>query len=102
MKLLIISEDAGAKIACGRGTGNYYIISDGLIARFQRRLASYKFVHAFSLRTGPLIIFNLYYDDGLIIAKRIQQCHNYNRSQVYTYLESRYVHGECAALLNVN
>jgi hypothetical protein len=31
MKLLIISEDAGAIIACGRGTGNYYIISDGLI-----------------------------------------------------------------------
>ena len=31
MKLPIISEDAGAKIACGRGTGNYYIISDGLI-----------------------------------------------------------------------
>ncbi len=30
MKLLIISEDAGAKIARGRGTGNYYIISDGL------------------------------------------------------------------------
>ena len=33
MKLPIISEDAGAKIACGRGTGNYYnIISDGLIS----------------------------------------------------------------------
>ena len=30
MKLPIISEDAGAKIACGRGTGNYFIISDGL------------------------------------------------------------------------
>jgi hypothetical protein len=30
MKLLTISEDAGAKIACGRGMGNYYIISDGL------------------------------------------------------------------------
>ena len=30
-KLLIISVDAGAKIACGRGTGNYYITSDGLI-----------------------------------------------------------------------
>ena len=30
MKLLIISVDAGAKIACGRGMGNYYITSDGL------------------------------------------------------------------------
>ena len=30
MKLLIISEDAGTKTACGRGTGNYYITSDGL------------------------------------------------------------------------
>ena len=30
MKLPIISEDAGAKIACGRGTGNNFIISDGL------------------------------------------------------------------------
>ena len=29
-KLLIISVHAGAKIACGRGTGNYYITSDGL------------------------------------------------------------------------
>ena len=24
MKLLIISVDAGAKMACGQGTGNYY------------------------------------------------------------------------------
>ena len=32
MKLPIISEDAGAKIACGRETGNYYIISDGLMS----------------------------------------------------------------------
>ena len=30
-KLLIISVDAGAKIACGWGTENYYISSDGLI-----------------------------------------------------------------------
>ena len=29
-KLLIKSVDAGAKIACGRETGNYYITSDGL------------------------------------------------------------------------
>ena len=31
MKLPIMSEDVGAKIACGRGTGNNFIISDGLI-----------------------------------------------------------------------
>ena len=31
MKLPIISEDVGAKIACGRGTGNNFIVSDGLI-----------------------------------------------------------------------
>ena len=30
MKLPIISEDVGAKIACGRGTRNNFIISDGL------------------------------------------------------------------------
>ena len=28
MKLPIISEDAGAKITCGWGTGNNFIISD--------------------------------------------------------------------------
>ena len=34
MKLSIISEDAGTKIECGRGTGNNFIISDGLIANY--------------------------------------------------------------------
>ena len=31
MKLPVISEDAGAKIACGQRTGNNFIVSDGLI-----------------------------------------------------------------------
>ena len=30
MKLLIISVNAGAKIACRQGMGNYYTTSDGL------------------------------------------------------------------------
>ena len=38
MKLPIISEDAGAKIACGRGTGNNFIISDGLNCNTAERL----------------------------------------------------------------
>ena len=37
MKLPIISEDAGVKIACGRGTGNNFIISDGLTKRALRK-----------------------------------------------------------------
>ena len=60
MKLPIISEDAGAKIACGRGTGNYYIISDGLIMSY---INSFSDIHLFKVSTSYThahILFAIY------------------------------------------
>ena len=55
-KLLIISVDAGAKIACGWGTGNYYITSDGLSNSTWARLKSMVASHCYSYYSDLLRI----------------------------------------------
>ena len=55
MKLPIISEDAGAKIACGRGTGNNFIISDGLTSFKHYNII----IHVVIVLSPPVLIYTL-------------------------------------------